>query len=75
VSITDTTKFSPLFVMALSYLLASMLAGPIIKGETGAAASGRMMQMAQGYIAKAAASDAGQREINPTQIVSWIAGR
>lgn len=34
-AITDTTKFSPLFVMALSHLLASYLAGPIIKGTEG----------------------------------------
>jgi hypothetical protein len=33
--ITDTTKFPPLFVLALARLLASMLAGPIIKGEAG----------------------------------------
>lgn len=33
--ITDTTRFTPLFVLALARLLASMLAGPIIKGEAG----------------------------------------
>ncbi len=35
VSITDTTKFSPLFVVAHARLLAAYLAGPILKGETG----------------------------------------
>lgn len=35
VDITDTTKFTPLFVTALSRLLASYLSGPILKGETG----------------------------------------
>ena len=33
--VTDTTKFSPLFVVALARLLASYLAGPIIKGDSG----------------------------------------
>ena len=33
--ITDPTKFSPLFVTTLARLLASYLAGPVIKGETG----------------------------------------
>jgi hypothetical protein len=33
--VTDTAKFTPLFVMALSRLLASMLAGPLIKGKDG----------------------------------------
>lgn len=32
---TDTTKFSPLFVIALSYLLASYLSGPIAKDPSG----------------------------------------
>lgn len=35
VSVPDTTKFSPLCVLAISRLLASMLAGAIIKGEAG----------------------------------------
>lgn len=34
-SISDTTKFSGLFITALARLLASYLAGPILKGETG----------------------------------------
>ena len=33
--VADTTTFSPLFTLALSYQLASMLAGPIIKGDAG----------------------------------------
>lgn len=33
--ITDTTKFPPLFTVALARYLASMLAGPIIKGGEG----------------------------------------
>lgn len=35
VSITDTTKFKPLFITALARLLASYLSGPLLKGETG----------------------------------------
>jgi len=34
-AITDTTRFTPMFVAALGRLLASKLAGPIIKGEAG----------------------------------------
>jgi hypothetical protein len=33
--VTDTTQFSPSFSTALSYLLASYLAGPIIRGNDG----------------------------------------
>lgn len=35
VSVTDTTKFTPLFAFGLSRLLASMLAGVLIKGKEG----------------------------------------
>jgi hypothetical protein len=61
--------------MALSYLLASMLAGPIIKGDAGIAVGNRMLQVAQTSSPKQQASDAGQREIKPKQIVDWIANR
>lgn len=33
--VTDTTKYTPTFVTALSYLLASFIAGPIVKGSEG----------------------------------------
>lgn len=73
--VTDTSKFSPLFVMALSWHLASLLAGPILKGDAGAAEGKRCAQMMQGYLAKAMESDAGQRRINPQHNVGWISGR
>ncbi|WP_422096891.1 hypothetical protein [Variovorax sp.] len=43
--IEDTTKFTPGFVTALARLLASYLAGPIIKGDVGAAVSKAQMQI------------------------------
>jgi hypothetical protein len=44
--ITDATKFTPSFVAALSYLLASYLAGPIIKGAEGLRLSNAMREQA-----------------------------
>jgi hypothetical protein len=73
--VTDTAQFTPLFVMALSWHLASMLAGPIIKGAEGAAESKRCVQIMSGYLAKANASDANQRKITVEHIVPWSAGR
>lgn len=73
--VSDTTVFSPLFTMALSWHLASMLAGPIIKGDQGAAEAKRCTQMAMGYISQAEASDANQRRINLEHIVPWTSGR
>ena len=46
--ITDTTKFSPLFVTTLSFLMASYLAGPVTKSKTDAEANYRRFLMALG---------------------------
>lgn len=73
--VSDPTTFSPLFTMALSWHLASMLAGPIIKGEMGAAEAKRCAGMMQAYLSKAMESDAAQRRIKPTHVVGWISGR
>ena len=73
--VEDPTKFSPLFTVALSWHLASMLAGPVIKGDAGAAESKRCAAMMQAYLSKAAVSDANQRREPPKQVVSWLAAR
>lgn len=73
--VTDASQFSPLFVTALSWHLASMLAGPIIKGENGSAEAKRCQQMMMLYLSKAQSSDSNQRNVKPTHIVNWIQGR
>jgi hypothetical protein len=73
--VEDTTQFSPLFTMALSYLLASMLAGPIIKGDTGTAAAGQMLQLFGSFKTQAVASDGNHRKTHVVPAVSWIRGR
>ena len=74
-TVSDPTRFSPLFTMALSWHLASMLAGPIIKGDAGAAEAKRCAGMMQAYLSKAVESDSSQRRIKPEHVVSWMAGR
>ena len=74
-TVTDPTRFSPLFVMALSWHLASMLAGPIIKGDAGAAEAKRCAGMMQAYLSKAVESDSSQRRVRPEHVVGWMAGR
>lgn len=62
---TDTTKYTPLFVVAVARLLSSYLAGPIYKGETG-------MKIAQAQLSiftnvdfpRAAVADANARKSN-----------
>ena len=55
--ITDSTKFSQMFVHAVSWQLASMLAGTLIKGDEGIAAVRNASQMAEFYSQRAAAFD------------------
>jgi hypothetical protein len=74
-SVSDTTKFSALFTTTLSWHLASMIAGPVIKGDVGAAEAKRCAQMASVYLGEARKSDSSQRQIKPNHIVNWVAGR
>tara|TARA_Y100001937_G_scaffold127476_1_gene199862 strand:- start:977 stop:1645 length:669 start_codon:yes stop_codon:yes gene_type:complete len=73
--ITDSTKFSPLFVVTLSWHLASMLAGPIIKGDQGRAESKRCTEIMTGYLTTAKQTDNLQRDITVEHIVPWTSGR
>lgn len=73
--VTDTNKFSPLFVTAFSWYLASYLAGPVIKGEVGAAEAKRCYAEFVEVMGRATSSDANQRRIQPAMNTPWIAGR
>lgn len=73
--VDDTMKFTPLFVEALSWKLASMLAGPIIKGDAGAAESKRCMQMMQSVLGEARRTDSQGHKVKPHHAVGWMAGR
>lgn len=59
---TDTTKWSSLFGTAVSYLLASMLAGPLTKDPR---LQGAMLQAAESITGAAHVSDANARQFNP----------
>ena len=81
--VTDTTKFSPLFIRTLAASLASLLAGPILKGMAGDTASARWHGVAfgrdgkSGWFGQAAASDANQKktQVRERHQVSWINSR
>lgn len=75
-AVTDPTKFTPLFTQALSVLLASHLAGPVLKGAEGRAASATLRnEVLNTWLPRAAVSDANQRRLQITQNVPWITGR
>ncbi len=81
--VTDPNKFSPLFVDCLTWSLAAMLAGPVMKGKEGASmgASCRMIAFGRdgksGLFGQAVASDSGQKRATTRDRhqVSWINGR
>lgn len=76
VFVTDTAKFTPLFVICLACLLRSMLAGPVLKAEAGRAESKAAKQeLLTVWLPQAATSDANDRNIDVVQEVSWIANR
>jgi len=59
---TDTTKFPPLFVSALSRRLASYMAGSIVKGDTGVKLAATQWQFSEALAAKFSTKDANQRQ-------------
>ena len=60
VDILDPARFPASFVTALSYLLASYLVGPVVKGRPGAAAALDYRKLATALARSAAADDANQ---------------
>lgn len=74
-AVTDPTKFSATFTMAVSWQLAAHLAGPLIKGEAGIAESRRCMAMAEAMVGAAKELDARQRQVKPAHHPAWIAAR
>lgn len=81
--VTDTSKFSNLFISTLAAYLSSMLAGPVVKGEAGEAAAVRWEGIAfgrdgkSGRYGRAVDGDANDKHTNvrDRQAVSWINAR
>ncbi len=72
--VTDTTKFSPLFVNTLSFMLASFLAGPLIKGDAGMKIADTMYNKALQMMNVAAGKDASARSYGAQNqhVPGWI---
>lgn len=73
--VVDTVRFPPLFVTALSWHLASMLAGPILKGDAGMAEAKRCAQMSQAFLSQARQHDANQGHLQQQHRPDWIKAR
>lgn len=75
--VTNTAKFGPAFVTALSYLLASYLAGPVVKGKAAATIARGHLQMYGARLALAKAEDANARKTSSysSHRPAWISAR
>lgn len=61
--VNDPTRYPPIFAQALVTLLASYLAGPVVKGRAGAQLAQLLAQDFTGQVAKASVIDANQNNI------------
>ncbi|HNB43398.1 MAG TPA: hypothetical protein PLL72_04295 [Burkholderiaceae bacterium] len=73
--VEDAGRFPPLFVDALSWLLASYLAGPIVKGDAGRAASRATTEAFQQVLGTASMRDGAQQYVPVSVSASWIQAR
>lgn len=73
--VTDTVKFDVNAVDALEWLLASLLAGPILKGDAGRQAAQVCAKAYKAALEFAAGDDAQQRNAGVTHTPVWIGGR
>lgn len=76
--VQDSTKFSPLFTDALAWLLASYLAGPVIKGDVGREAGRACYATFMQQMSAAKVSDSNQQSGDPRRDerqTEWIAAR
>lgn len=74
-AVTDPTKFTPMFVMTVAAQLSAMLAGPVLKGDVGAAEAKRWAAYARAYLASARESNANNSNEDVQQLVPWVVGR
>lgn len=74
--VTDVSKFSPLFVEALTWALASYIAGSLLQGESGQKAAQAAWAVMEQWLARAKASDANQARLTlDAHRPAWIGAR
>ena len=77
-AVTIPSFFPPLFALAMSYFLASFLAGPVLKGETGRTVAAQMLNTMGGFLAQAQKMDAKQRKatrVRDAHVAPWMGNR
>lgn len=66
--VTDTAEFGAPFVVGLSYLLASFIVGPIVKGTEGATASVNFRRAAMALLRAESANDANSTYVKDNHV-------
>lgn len=74
--VVDSTKFPPMMVMAFGMLMASYLAGPIIKGTEGMQIGAKWREAAYTALGRAQASDANNGSERAEHVAQsiWVRG-
>lgn len=73
--VIDTRNYTPTFVLALSYHLAGLLAGPVIKGLQGAQVGQKMLEIARGMAMQSSTLSARASQLTMNHRPSWDAAR
>ena len=73
--VTNPAVYSPVFVEALSFMLASALAGPILKGEEGRKAALEHYNTAMSLVNLASGQDAMQSRLLDQYLPVWLTDR
>lgn len=75
IRVNDPAKYQPLFIEALVWLLASNLAGPVLKGDEGIKMSQQCYKMFLMQLTKATTSDTAQRKVKIRHNPDFLAAR
>ena len=75
VRVTDTSKFTALFNDAVTWLIASYVAGPLLKGDVGATAAQSCFKSFDIMLRNAIARDSQNQRRDVKHTPGWIKGR
>lgn len=73
--VTDPLQYPPLFSEAMAALLASKLAGPVVKGDSGVSLARSKMQEFVTLLGQAKAMDSNQRSVDVSFVPSSVRAR
>ena len=73
--VNEPGAWPPLFRQAVVHQLASLISGPLMRGQEGAAMAQSHAQRFASYLQAARATDAQHRQVRPPSSPSWIANR